>query len=169
MKRITTLIVSILALSFATWSQTAPKVGSPAPQFSLTAIDGTCSDLAELRGSVVVLTFWSTRCEICRHELPKLNQVADRFAGRDVVFLSLTMEDESKVSAYLQKNRLASRVLPNSFGVVLQYADRSIDGSLDMGFPAFYVIDKQGLVQYRANGFNKTPALAAAIDRLVSK
>lgn len=129
-------------------------------------MEGKSYDLAELRGNVVVLTFWSTKCEICRHEFPKINQIVDKNAGKNVVFLALTMENEAKVESYVQKNRLASQILPNSFGVVLQYADRTRDGSLDMGFPSFFVIDKEGILQYRSSGFDRTQSLASAIDRL---
>lgn len=159
----------LVSIAFAASGQTSLKVGSHAPVFTGTSMDGKSYDLGELRGSVVVLTFWSTRCEICRHEFPKVNQVVDKYLGKNVVFLALTMENEAKVEAYTQKNRLASQILPNSFGVVLQYADRTKDGSLDMGFPSFFVIDKEGVVQYRSSGFDRTQALAAAVDRFATK
>ena len=59
--------------------------------------------------------------------------------------------------------------MPNSFGVVLQYADRDKAGNLDMGFPSFFVIDQQGLVRYRSSGFDKTAPLDAAIGKLLTK
>lgn len=169
MNRLLVAIAFTILLSFHVFSQTGLRVGSLAPAFSGNAMDGTCTDLNELRGSVVVLTFWSTKCEICRHEFPKVNQIVESYAGKNVVFLSLTMENEAKVEEYLKKNRLASRVLPNSFGVVLQYADRTKDGNLDMGFPSFFVIDQAGLVRYHSSGFDKTSSLASAIGRLVTK
>ncbi len=162
------LTLTVLLSSYA-FTQTGLKVGSQAPLFSVSSMDGSCNDLNELRGSVVVLTFWSTRCAICHHEFPKLNKVAQSFAGKDVVFLSLTMENEAKVEAYLKKNQLATRILPNSFGVVLQYADTNKEGNRDMGFPAFFVIDREGVVQYRSSGFDKTSSLSTTIERLVKK
>ncbi len=156
----------LIVFAFAASGQTSLKVGSPAPAFTGNSMEGKSYDLAELRGNVVVLTFWSTKCEICRHEFPKINQIVDKNAGKNVVFLALTMENEAKVESYVQKNRLASQILPNSFGVVLQYADRTRDGSLDMGFPSFFVIDKEGILQYRSSGFDRTQSLASAIDRL---
>ncbi|MGE3465374.1 MAG: TlpA family protein disulfide reductase [Pyrinomonadaceae bacterium] len=169
MKRILTIILTAISLSIAAYAQTNLKIGSPAPAFSAASMDGRIYDLDELRGSVVVLTFWSTRCEICRHELPKVDRVVDSYSGRNVVFLALTMENEEKVRTYLRKNRLASQILPNTFGVVLKYADRTRDGSLDMGFPSFFVIDQDGIVQYRSSGFDKTSALASSIERLARK
>ena len=148
-------------------SQNNVKVGSAAPQFSSTAIDGKTYDLASMRGQVVVITFWSTRCIICQSELPKLDRMMSRYDGRKVQFLALTPEDESRVRYYLSLNRVASTILPNSFGTLLQYADRDREGYVNIGYPAFFVIDQQGVVQYRASGYDKTAALSSAVDKLL--
>jgi peroxiredoxin len=169
MKTLANIAFFLLLLSFTAVAQTTLKIGSPAPPFSGNAMDGTCNDLSELRGKVVVLTFWSTKCEICRHEFPKVNQMVKSFENRDVVFLALTMENEAKVDTYLKKNQLAPTILPNSFGVVLQYADRTADDRIDMGFPSFFVIDKAGTIQYRSSGFDRTASLTAAIERFATK
>lgn len=169
MKILANIVLLLFIASFTAVAQTSLKIGSPAPTFSGNGMDGTCNDLSELRGKVVVLTFWSTRCEICRHEFPKVNQMVKNYENRNVVFLALTMENEAKVGAYLKKNQLSPAILPNSFGVVLQYADRTADDRLDMGFPSFFVIDKAGTIQYRSSGFDQTASLNAAIERLASK
>lgn len=165
----TLLSVAFLLSSLTAVAQTQLTVGSPAPVFSGTTMDGTCTDLGELRGKVVVLTFCSTKCEICRHEFPKVNQLVKSYENRNVVFLALTMENEAKVKAYLKNNHLSQTILPNSFGVVLQYADRTADERIDLGFPSFFVIDKTGTIQYRATGFDRTTSLKTAIERLAEK
>lgn len=162
-------IVFLCILQLVTTAQTTLRVGSAAPAFSANAMDGTCNDLSDFRGKVVVLTFWSTKCEICRHEFPKVNQIVKTYENRNVVFLALTMENEAKVEAYLRKNQLVQTILPNSFGVVLQYADRTPDERIDMGFPSFFVIDKEGTIQYRASGFDRTASMNAVIERLATK
>ncbi len=169
MKILLNIAFLLLLLPLDASAQKGLRVGSPAPAFSGNAMDGTCNDLSGLRGKVVVLTFWSTKCEICRHEFPKVNQMVKNYENRDVVFLALTMENEAKVEVYLKKNRLEPTILPNSFGVVLQYADRTADDRLDMGFPSFFVIDKAGTIQYRASGFDRAASMNAVIERLASK
>ncbi|MEP6705845.1 MAG: TlpA disulfide reductase family protein, partial [Acidobacteriota bacterium] len=86
------LCVILLATS-AAFSQQALKLGEIAPEFSGQAMDGKIYDLDQLHGKVVVLTFWSTRCEICHSEIPNLNRVADRYRDKDVVFLAVTMDN----------------------------------------------------------------------------
>ena len=159
-------ITVLLALS--SYAQSGVRIGSPAPAFSAVSMDGTPYDLKGLRGSVVVLTFWSTRCGICHTEMPKLNSFVDDYSGKRVVFVSLKMEDKDKVNRYVGRNRFESEILPNSFGVVLQYADRGSNGFVNMGFPAYFVIDQKGIVQHRSSGYDKTPQVAAAIERLIA-
>ena len=166
--RIFAIIFLTVAFALSELSQTRLSVGAAAPLFTSTALDGTSYNLNELRGSVVVLTFWSTKCVICRSELPKLNRLVKGFEGKNVVFLALTMENEGWVAAYVKNNPLEAHVLPNSLGTVLQYADRDRSGNLDMGFPSFFVINSSGKIEYRSSGYDKTESLNATISRLVT-
>lgn len=162
---LTAIFISLLVISG--YSQTALRVGTNAPVFTAASMDGTQLDMNELRGSVVVLTFWSTKCYICQQEFPKMNQVVQSYDGKKVVFLSLTMENETKVEGFLRSNKIASTIVPNSFGVLLQYADRDKRGYLDMGFPSYFVIDQQGILQHRASGYDKTAQLSTTINNLI--
>ena len=166
--RIFVIIFLTFVFAVSALSQTRLKVGATAPLFTATALDGTGYNLNELRGSVVVLTFWSTKCAICRSELPKLNRLVKSFEGKNVVFLALTMENDGWVAAYVKNNPLEAHVLPNSLGTVLQYADRDRSGNLDMGFPSFFVINTSGKIEFRSSGYDKTESLNAAISRLIT-
>src|SRR5262249_34433988 len=58
---------------------TLAHAGEPAPDFQLTAIDGTAFQLDQLRGKVVVLNFFATWCGPCQDELPHLQALWDKF------------------------------------------------------------------------------------------
>lgn len=160
------IVITLAALTAL--SQTSLKPGSPAPLFTSQSIEGNFFDLEAKRGSVVVLTFWATTCEICRNEIPRLNEFTSRYQGKDVIFIALTLENEARIAPFLAKNPFKFTILPNSVGPVLQYADRDRNGDLDMGFPAFFVIDQAGKVTYHSSGYDKTVPLAQEIDRLVA-
>jgi len=51
-------------------------IGSQAPSFSLTSLDGTTVKSSAFKGDVVVLNFWATWCQPCMSEIPELKQVA---------------------------------------------------------------------------------------------
>jgi peroxiredoxin len=94
--------------------------------------------------------------------------VAEKYRGQNVVFLGLTTDNESKVEAYLKSNQFNFNILPNSFGVVLQYADRDKQGNIDIGFPAYFLIDQNGSIELKNSGWDKTVDLDAKISRLLS-
>lgn len=161
------ILIVITLSAFAAFSQSSLKPGSPAPVFTSQSIEGNFFDLEAKRGSVVVLTFWATTCQICRDEIPRLNQFASRYGDKDVIFVALTMESKDRVEPFLRKNPFNFTIMPNSLGALLQYADRDRGGNLDMGFPSFFVIDKDGKLNYRSSGYDRSAALGQAIDRLL--
>lgn len=166
--RVISILFLSLFLSIAAFGQQSLREGAPAPEFSGTSMNGQIYDLNRLRGNIVVVTFWSTRCNICHSEIPKLNRLAEQYKGRNVVFLALTMENEAKVQGYLRSTEFNFNILPNSFGVVLQYADRDRQGNIDMGFPAHFIVNQNGQIDMRASGWDKTNELQSRIAKLLS-
>jgi hypothetical protein len=94
--------------------------------------------------------------------------MAARYAGKDVVFLAVTMENSTRVEPYLKKNPFNFTIVPDGFGMVLQYADKDRQGNLDMGFPAYYLIDRSGRVAMRGSGWDKTGMIGSEISRLLN-
>lgn len=163
---ITSFILVLAAISAV--AQQSLKPGNPAPDFHAESLDGKVYNLSELHGKVVVLTFWSTRCDICHSEIPKLNEVAKRYQNQEVVFLALTMENQGKIEPYLRKNPFVFNILPNSFGVVLKYADMDKNGAINMGFPSYFLINKNGTIALKSYGWDKTAKLETQISQLLS-
>jgi cytochrome c biogenesis protein CcmG/thiol:disulfide interchange protein DsbE len=77
----------------------AVEVGSPAPEFSLKALDGATVESSSLKGQVVVLNFWATYCQPCRGEIPELNRFAAE-SGAKVVGIALDAGGPSTVKQY---------------------------------------------------------------------
>jgi thiol-disulfide isomerase/thioredoxin len=71
----------------------APKalaIGDQLPKgMSLRGLDGKIQRFDDLKGKVVVLHFWSSTCPWEVLAEPKLNALADEFAGKDVVVLGI--------------------------------------------------------------------------------
>lgn len=162
------LLLLVVVLAGAAMAQQKLKAGAVAPDFVGQAMDGSTVSLSQLQGKVVVLTFWSTRCEICHNEIPKLNQVAARYKDKDVVFLALTTENQTRIEPYLKKNPFNFSILPNSFGVVLKYADMDGGGNINIGFPAHFVINKSGSIQMRTDGWAKSSVIESQISQMLA-
>jgi len=168
MRIVLTLVITLI-LAVCVSAQQKLRPGQAAPDFAAQSLDGTTYNLSQLQGKVVVLTFWSTRCQICHAEIPKLNQVVNRYKGKDVVFLALTMENQVKVEPYLRKTRFDFNIVPNSFGVVMKYADMDGGGNINMGFPAHFLIDRNGAIALRTDGWDKAANLDSQIAKLLSE
>ena len=166
--RILVILLFALALSASALAQQALKPGSAAPAFAGELLDGKAINLSDLQGKIVVMTFWSTRCAICHSEIPKLNQIAERYKGKEVVFLALTMENQVKVEPYLKKNPFNFNIMPNSFGVVMKYADMDSKGNIDMGFPSYFLINQKGSIALKSSGWDKWSNLDTQISKLLA-
>jgi len=66
------------------------------------------------------------------------------------------------------RDQFAFTIVPNSFGAVLQYADRDRSGNIAMGFPAYYLIDQNGIVRMKSSGWDKVQDVDAQISRLLA-
>lgn len=86
--------------------QKIPQEGMQAPDFTVRTLGGEVISAEHLRGKVVVLNFWFIGCPACMAEMPKLNLLKARFAGRDdVVFLAMTADKISAVKRFTERER----------------------------------------------------------------
>lgn len=166
MRLLTVLFLSFI-LTASAFAQSNKNSKPLAETFIGTSLDGNPVDLAALKGKVVLVTFWSTKCPICSSEIPKLNQMAAKYNGQDVVFLALTTDNDSKVKQYIKKKPFNFNLLPNSFGILLKYADKDGDGNVTMGYPAHFLINQKGELELKNSGSGKTEKLGAQISRLL--
>ncbi len=116
-------------------------------QFSLRRVDGgKALKLAESRGKVVVLNFWTTWCAYCNQMEAMLADVRTKFSGRDdVVFLAVNAdEDEAAVAPYLVERKP---------GGTLVFADGVNKAFHVESIPTVLVLDKSGKVAYHTQGF----------------
>ncbi len=116
-------------------------------QFTLRHVDGSGPlKLADSRGKVVVVNFWTTWCAYCNQMESMLAGVRTKFSGRDdVVFLTINSdENESEVAPFLQQQNLGgTQVFADGVGQAFQV--KSI--------PTVLVLDKAGKVAYREQGY----------------
>ena len=92
-------------------SQAAPsgrldrsKAGRAAPATAFEDPDGAPATLAGFRGTPVLLNLWATWCAPCVAEMPTLDRLAAREAGRmHVLTISQDLDGRSKVEAFFAK------------------------------------------------------------------
>jgi len=77
-------------------------VGRPAPGLVLHTLDGQSIASEDLRGNVVILTFWATWCEPCRTELPLLSAYAARHAAHGLRVLGFSLDGPDNLAEVRQ-------------------------------------------------------------------
>jgi thiol-disulfide isomerase/thioredoxin len=128
-------------------------------QFTITALDGKKLTMSALAGKVLVLDFWATWCEPCRAQHPLYEEVKKHYGPRDdLVFLALdTDENHSIVTPFLEENHWDSQV----------YFEDGVARWLGVSeIPTMILLDKQGKVATRMNGFQPENFVAVLISRI---
>ena len=94
--------------------------GQPATDFTLETLAGSKPvRLSSLKGRVVVLDFWATWCGPCRRWLPIVAQANRDYGAKGLsVFAVNEREDDAKVRAYLDQQKLDLPVLMDRSGTV---------------------------------------------------
>ena len=106
------LVVGLAAIGLAQRDLDArppvPIVDGPAPDVTLTRLDGTPLRLADLRGSVVVLNFWASWCVPCRDEMPLFQQYSEAAArtGEATVVVGVGVRTDHDADARTLVERL---------------------------------------------------------------
>lgn len=76
----------------ATEDTGTPLCDDPAPDFTVTDVNGNSVSLSESYGKPMILNFWATWCPPCRNELPHFN-AAYREYGDRINFMMIDLTD----------------------------------------------------------------------------
>lgn len=135
--------------------------GEKALDFIVSDLEGNTTKLKELRGKVVVLNFWFTKCGPCVMEMPELNSLVEEFKDKDVEFLSITFDKKKLVEQFLETHKFKYRIASNSNDVITMYGVQS--------YPTNIVINQKGEIVLKELGYrtNIKAVLSQSIKSLL--
>ena len=150
----------------------SPLPGRDAPQFTLVTMPlderdtaaVTTVDLAELRGSVVVLNFWASWCLACRDEHRPLSRVARHYSSEPVRFYGVVYNDSPK-NAREWIEAMGGQEYP---ALIDPDARTAIDYGL-YGVPETFIIGPDGRVRHKIIGPATEQELRSQIDMLLAE
>lgn len=135
--------------------------GEKALDFIAYDLDDNPVKLSSLKGKVVVLNFWFTKCGPCIKEMPELNALTKTFDSDKVVFLALTFDKKATVNGFLSDTNFDYKILQNANDVITMYNVQS--------YPTSIVIDQDGKIMYKELGYrlNIKEVLSNEIEALL--
>lgn len=117
-----------------------PRIGQPAPDFTLSDLQGQPVTLSELRGRPVVINFFATWCAPCRIEMPLLQAVYEHYGADGLVVIGVdTQEPLILVQEFVNLRGV-------TFPVVIDPTGQVVEGYRARAYPTSIFIDATGVV-----------------------
>lgn len=124
--------------------------GTAAPEWKLVSLKGDTVSLKQLRGKVVLLDFFYKSCYPCRLAIPHLQEIHKKYAEDEVVVIGIDGVDKNtgELKAMLDKSGVTYTVLLSDKDLAKKYQVS--------GYPAVYILDRNGKVFYASSGFGES-------------
>ncbi|WP_026033821.1 TlpA disulfide reductase family protein [Dyella japonica] len=167
MKRFARSLLAILALGAVALCQAHPNAGAiPADDLGRDR-HGHDVRVSELRGKVVIVSFWASWCGYCRKELPVLAALQKLKGTADLQVIGVNHEDD-----YDKFKDLGNRW--KNLDIILTYdpPDGRIGKPYEVhGLPFMVMIGRDGRVAHVYTGYDETmlDTIMADVDELIAQ
>lgn len=163
------VLLAVVATLSAFAVNAANSIGKPAPEIaSETWLNSEPLSLADLKGKVVMVEFWTFGCYNCRNVEPYIKAWHDRYAKQGLVVVAVHApefgyeRDTENVKRYLEEHGISYAVpIDNDFATWKRF-DNHV-------WPAMYLIDKHGIIRYVHLGEGKYKETERKIQSLLAE
>jgi peroxiredoxin len=152
----------ILMFVFSATAHAVPQIGEAAPALKGILFSGEKFDLAAMRGTVVLVNFYSSYCKFCAYEIGNIETYLEnnRDKGFTVVMVGVDrIEDRARVGRMLG--------IYNLDGLMTDELEQSGFQKI-YATPTAFVIDRHGILRSRGRGAKMPSWFREHVDPLLT-
>lgn len=141
----------MLAGAAATAALPAPAQADAAPSGASTAealfaasfkdFDRQLQPLAQYRGQPMLVYFWATWCKSCKHEVPELKALHEKYKDRKLKIVGVAVDNTDKVVQFAKDYQINYTLLLGSNDAIA--LSKKLGNSVG-GLPFAVIVDAQG-------------------------
>ncbi|ESU26535.1 Thiol-disulfide isomerase and thioredoxin [Flavobacterium limnosediminis JC2902] len=139
--------------------------GNVSPKFDYENFKGGKTSLESLKGKYVYIDVWATWCGPCRREIPNLQKVEEQFHGKNIEFVSLSIDakkDYEKWRKFVEDKKLGGiQLFADS-----DWSSKFVQDYAIEGIPRFILIDPNGNIVSADAPRPSDPKLVAKFEEL---
>jgi cytochrome c biogenesis protein CcmG, thiol:disulfide interchange protein DsbE len=157
-------VIGLLGFGLISKGERALAVGEPAPDKELPLLDGEgAGEIADHRGTWVLVNFWASWCEPCRDEAPALQRFHSEHSAQRFTVLGINLDDASgDAQAFVEEFGLTYPQLRDGDG-------RERRDAYGMtGFPESFLVDPEGRIALIRRGPVDESFLREQVEPLIA-
>ena len=140
------ILIAMLLIATCASAQPVAEPGEPPPALKGTLFSGQAFDLAQMRGKVVLVNFYSSYCSFCAYEIGNLENFYEqhRDQGFEVIVVGIdSLEDRPRVERML-----------GIYGLPGVMADDLEKSGFERKYPTptAFLIDRDGILRSQTRG-----------------
>jgi len=122
------------------------RAATPAPELKAQDLARATKTLADYRGKVVLLNFWASWCPPCLREMPSMERLRLKMAGRPLAIVALdSAETAEEVNGFLSRMKLG-------FPILLDPDGSNTKRWKVFALPTTFLLDASGRVRHVLTG-----------------
>lgn len=139
----------------------------PAPDFTLTDLDGNIHTLSEYKGKTIFINFWATWCSPCKQELPHIQTIYEEYEkeGENGLIVLTIVAPEYGREGTTEEIKTYVEQEGYKFPVLLDTTAQVFNTYGITAFPTTFMIDREGKVYGYVTGMLTEDIMHSIIEQ----